>query len=127
MYHNILTSLSIIAPMTSTSVATGMVTTPPPPPPPIMTMLSGSGGTFIAGQNHMLTCQFSGGDSSMPPRYQWLRNGQVIGGETGMTLSFTPLEIIDSGRYNCQVTRGSTDASGSINIGIVGESEYVHH
>ena len=70
-------------------------------------MLTGSGGTLTEGQNHMLTCEASGG-GSMAYTYMWLKDGSVVSGQTSSTYSFSPLNLTDSGGYSCQVRVGST-------------------
>ena len=70
-------------------------------------MLTGSGGTLTEGQNHMLTCEASGG-GSMAYTYMWLKDGSVVSGQTSSTYSFSPLNLTDSGGYSCRVRVGST-------------------
>ena len=81
-------------------------------------MLTGSDGTLTEGQNHTLTCTASGG-GSMAYTYMWLRNGSS---QTLSTYSFSPLRVVDSGRYNCRVSLGSTSiTSGAVTITVLGE------
>ena len=84
-------------------------------------MLAGSGGTLTEGQNHVLTCTASGG-GSMAYTYTWLKNGSVVSGQTSSTYFFSPLLMVHSGRYSCQVSLGSTSIySGTITITVVCE------
>ena len=87
-------------------------------------MLTGSGGTLTAGENHMFTCTASGG-GSMAYTYMWLRNGSVVSGQTSFTYSISSLRITDSGRYSCRVRVGSTTMTTSreVTITVVGESD----
>ena len=80
-------------------------------------MLTGSGGTVTEGQNHVLTCEASGG-GSMTYTYMWLINGSVVSGQTSSTYSFSPLEVADSGRYSCQVRVSSTTMNTSSEVTI---------
>ena len=80
-------------------------------------MLTGSGGTLTEGQNHMLTCEASGG-GSMAYTYMWLKDGNVVSGQTSSTYSFSPLNLTDSGGYSCQVRVGSTTMNTSREITI---------
>ena len=84
-------------------------------------MLTGSGGTLTEGQDHLLTCEASGG-GSMAYTYMWLKNGSVMSGQTSPTYSFSPLLVVHSGQYSCQVSLGSTSInSGTITITVVCE------
>ena len=84
-------------------------------------MLNGSGGTLAAGQNHILTCEASGG-GSMKYTYTWLRNGSVVSGQTSSSYSFSPLLVVHSGQYSCQVTVGTMNVtSRSVSITVVGK------
>ena len=86
-------------------------------------MLTESDGTLTKGQNHTLTCTASGG-GSMAYTYMWLRNGSVVSSQTLSTYSFSPLRVVDSGRYNCRVSLGSTSiTSGAVTITVLGELE----
>ena len=89
-------------------------------------MLTGSGGTLLAGHNHTLTCEASGG-GSMAYTYMWLKDDSVVFGQNSSTYSFSPLMMTDSGRYSCQVRASSTimDTSRNLNIIVVGELEMV--
>ena len=80
-------------------------------------MLTGSGGTLTEGQNHVLTCEASGG-GSMAYTYMWLRNGTVVSGQTSPTYSFSPLRVTDSGHYSCRVRIGSNTMSTSREVAI---------
>ena len=117
-------SPSDCGPMTSSTLTTTMA--------PITTTASLSsllvtvtgGGAFTAGQtqSHTLTCQVSGGGTTMTTSYQWLKNDQIINGQTSSTLSFSPLREVDTGQYNCRGTRGSsTSTSNSVVITVSGE------
>ena len=89
-------------------------------------MLTGSSGTLIAGQNHMLTCIASGG-GSMAYTYTWLKNGSVVSDQTSSTYSFSPLLVVHSGQYSCRVSVGSiTITSEGVNITVKSESGYDH-
>ena len=80
-----------------------------------------SGGTLTAGQNHMLTCEASGG-GSMAYTYRWLKDGSVMSGQKSSTYSFSPLLMVHSGRYSCRVSVGSmTVTSEDVDITVVGE------
>ena len=84
-------------------------------------MLTGSGGTLTAGQNHMLTCEASGG-GSMAYTYTWLKDGSVVSGQTSSTYSFSPLLAVHSGKYSCRVIVGTMNVtSRSVNITVVGK------
>ena len=91
--------------------------------PQLNAMLTGSGGKLTEGQNYVLTCTASGG-GSMAYTYMWLKNDSVVTGQTSSTYSFSPLRVTDSGRYNCQVSLGSTNmTSVAVTITVVvGES-----
>ena len=87
-------------------------------------MLTGSGGTLTEGQNHILTCTASGGES-MVYTYMWLKDGSVVSGQTSSTYSFSPLLVVHSGRYSCQVLDGSmTVTSEGVDITVESESGY---
>ena len=90
---------------------------------PLVVIITTSGGTLIAGQSHRLTCEVSGGDTTiMTTSYQWLKNDQIINDQTSSTLSFSPLSEADTGQYNCRGTRGSsTDTSNTVVITVNGE------
>ena len=86
-------------------------------------MLTGSGGTLTEGQNYMFTCTASGGES-MAYTYMWLKDGNVVSGQTSSTYSFSPLKKMDSGLYSCRVTVGIMNVtSGSVDITVVGKLE----
>ena len=88
--------------------------------------LTGSGGTLTEGQNHVLTCEASG-DGSIAYTYMWLRNGSVVSGQTSSTYSFSPLLVVHSGQYSCQVSVGSqTVTSGGVDITVKSKSGYDH-
>ena len=88
--------------------------------PQLNVTLTGSDGTLLAGQNHILTCEASGG-GSMAYTYMWLMDDSVVSGQTSSIYSFSPLEVADSGQYSCQVTVGSmTMTSGDLMIIVVG-------
>ena len=99
-------------------VTTTMV---PTAPLPLVVTITTGGGTFTTGQSHTLACQVSGGDITTTS-YQWLKNDQIINGQTSSTLSFSPLREADTGRYNCRGTRGSfTSTSRDVVITVNGE------
>ena len=54
--------------------------------------------TPVTGQSYTLTCNVSGTTFNI---YQWRKDGAVISGETGPTLSFSPLRLPDAGQYSC--------------------------
>ena len=86
-------------------------------------MLTGSGDILTAGQNHMLTCEASGG-GSMAYIYMWLKNNSIVSGQTSSTYSFSPLLVVHSGQYSCRVSVGSmTVPSEDVDITVVGESD----
>ena len=84
-------------------------------------MLTGSGGTLTVGQNHVLTCEASGG-GSMAYTYTWLKNDSVVSSQTSSTYSFSPLLVVHSGQYSCQVSVGSKTVTSEC-MGITVESE----
>ena len=89
-------------------------------------MLTGSGGTLTEGQNHILTCTASGG-GSMVYTYMWLKDGSVVSGQTSSTYSFSPLLVVHSGLYSCQVSDGSMiETSEGVDITVESESGYDH-
>ena len=106
------------SPTTITTTSTTTTTIPP-----LAVRIVSSGGTLKAGQNHVLTCEASGG-GSMAYTYMWLKDGSVVSGQTSSTYSFTSLEVADSGRYSCRVSDGSmTVASEDVDITVLGELE----
>ena len=96
--------------------------------PELSVTLTGSGDTLTAGQNHMLTCEASGG-GSMAYTYMWLKDNHVVSGQTSSTYSFSPLRETDSGRYNCRVRVGlsTTVTSGDVTISVVGRCVSINH
>ena len=52
----------------------------------------------LVGESYTLTCTVSGTTFTS---YQWRKDGSVISGETGPTLSFSSARLIDAGRYSC--------------------------
>ena len=94
--------------------------------PQLNVTLTGSGGALTEGQNHMLTCEASGG-GSMAYTYMWLKDGSVVSGQTSSTYSFSPLLVVQSGRYSCRVSVGSmTVTSEGVDITVESESGYDH-
>ena len=89
---------------------------------PLTVRIVNSGGTPSAGQNHILTCEASGGES-MAYTYTWLRNGSVVSDQTSSTYSFSPLLVVHSGRYSCRVSDGFMTVT-SEDVDITVESEY---
>ena len=87
-----------------------------------MVSLSGSGGAQIAGEDYTLTCQVTGGGTTMTT-YRWLRNGSPLTGQISDTLFFSPLnQRTDSGVYTCEGTRRSIAVtSASVRISVVGK------
>ena len=84
-------------------------------------MLNESGGTLTARQNHMLTCEASGG-GSRAYTYRWLKDGSVVSGQNSSIYSFSPLNKTDSGQYSCRVIVGTMNVtSRSVNITVVGK------
>ena len=116
-------------PTVTTTVTVNPPTTAVPPttattPPPIVVMINGNGGQLTAGENHMFTCEVTGG-GTMTTNYQWLRNSAPLSGETSATLSFSPLRQSDSGVYTCEATRSSmTGTSAGVTITVAGEFEW---
>ena len=52
--------------------------------------------------------------------YMWLRNDSVVSGQNSFTYSFSPLLVVYSVKYSCQVSLGSLSmTSEAVNI-IVG-------
>ena len=92
--------------------------------PQLNVVLTGSGSILTEGQNHILTCEASGG-GSMAYTYMWRKNGRIVSSHTSSTYSFSPLRVSDSGQYNCQVTVGSMTVrtSRGVTITVVGESD----
>ena len=89
--------------------------------PRLYVILTGSGGTLTEGKNHTLTCTASGG-GSMAYTYMWLKNDNLVFGQTSSTYSFSPLSVTDSGEYICQVSIGSVNmTSEAVTITVVGE------
>ena len=66
------------------------------------------------------TCDTQGGPGNT---YQWLRNAEVLSGETNPVLSLENVTISDEGRYTCNVT--NPGGSGISNTAIL-ISTYVH-
>ena len=94
--------------------------------PPLTVRIVGSGGTPRAGQNHVLTCEASGG-GSMAYTYMWLKEGNVVFNQTSSTYSFSPLLVVHSGQYSCRVSDGSmTVTSEGVDITVESESGYDH-
>ena len=94
--------------------------------PPLTVEIISSGGTLRAGQNHVLMCEASGGES-MAYTYMWLKDDSVVSGQTSPTYSFSPLLAVHSGRYICQVSDGSmTVNSEGVDITVESESGYDH-
>ena len=61
----------------------------------------------------------------MAYNYKWLRNGSVVSGQTSSTYSFSPLLVIHSGQYSCQVSVGFMNVtSEGVDITVVGKSGY---
>ena len=89
--------------------------------PPLTVRIISSGGTLRAGQNHMLTCEASGGES-MAYTYKWLKDGSVVSGQNSSTYAFSPLLVVHSGRYSCRVRVGSMNVT-SEGVNITVESE----
>ena len=88
--------------------------------PQLNVVLTGSGGT-LTGQSHTLTCTASGG-GSMAYTYMWLKNDNVVSGQTSSTYSISPLSVTDTGEYKCNVSLGSTHIiSEEVTITVVGE------
>ncbi len=55
-----------------------------------------------------------------PVGYQWFKNGSLIRGATGATLSLPASKLADAGRYHVQVTGpGGVVASGNVEAGVV--------
>ena len=80
-------------------------------------MLTGSGGTITEGQNYVITCEANGGRSMAYASYMWLKDGIVVSGQNSSMYSFSPLLVVHSGRYSCQVSDGSmTMTSEGVNI-----------
>ena len=75
----------------------------------------------MAGQNHVLTCEASGG-GSVAYTYMWLKDGSVVSGQTSFTYTFSPLLLVHSGQYSCLVSDGSKTVT-SEGVDITVESE----
>ena len=118
----------------TTATTEAKTTTEEPPPttvattiPPLTVSIVSSGGTLRAGQNHILTCEASGGGSTAYT-YMWLKDGSVMTDQTSSTYSFSPLLAVHSGQYSCRVLVGSMTAvtSGGVDITVESESGYDH-
>ena len=66
------------------------------------------------------TCETQGGPGNT---YQWLRNAEVLSGETDPVLSLENVTLSDEGRYTCNVT--NPGGSGTSNNATL-ISTYVH-
>ena len=74
-------------------------------------------GSLIAGQTGFsLSCDVTGTENLNTPTftYQWRRNGEVISGQQGRTLSLSPLTASNAGEYNCSVTVSSTSLNSTV-------------
>ena len=93
----------------------------------VMVTVTGSGTTQHAGEDYILTCTVSGGETTATTAYQWRRNNSPLSGEMSATLSFTPLrQTIPSsnGQYVCEAMRsGRTRRSNSVTISVTGKLE----
>ena len=79
----------------------------------------GSSGPLTAGQTGFsLSCDVTGTDNLNTPTltYQWRRNGGVISGQQGSTLSLSTLVASNAGEYNCSVTVSSTSLSSILTV-----------
>ena len=63
-----------------------------------MAIVDAGGATPTLGQSYTLSCTAIGTTFTS---YQWRKDGGVISGETGPTLSFSPLRLSDAGGYQC--------------------------
>lgn len=56
--------------------------------------------------SYSLDCNLTGAERLMGSNvtYSWIKNDNVVTGQSMMTLSFTPLSLSDAGDYNCQAT-----------------------
>ena len=78
-----------------------------------------SSGPLTAGQTGFsLSCDVTGTENLNTPTftYQWRRNGGVISGQQGSTLSLSPLTASNAGEYNCSVTVSSTSLSSTVTV-----------
>ena len=64
----------------------------------ITAVVEDGGVTPILGRSYTLTCSVSGTTFTF---FQWRKDGSVISGETGPTLSFSPLRLTNAGGYRC--------------------------
>jgi pectin methylesterase-like acyl-CoA thioesterase len=85
----------------SNPVALNVSVDPVPPPPAITTPPHDT--TVIVGQPGSLSVAASGDNLF----YQWFKNGQIIQGATGATLSFPSVQISDSANYSVVVSNSS--------------------
>ena len=53
----------------------------------------------VIGQSYKLTCAVSGSDAFTT--YRWRKDGVMIPGETGPTLTLSPLRLPHAGLYSC--------------------------
>ncbi len=70
-------------------------------PQPVDITTNPTGGDFTAGGEVVLSVEVSG---TGPFTYQWRRNGVALEGETGSTLTLSPLTEDDEGYYDVAVT-----------------------
>ena len=78
-----------------------------------------SSGPLTAGQTGFsLSCDVTGTENLNTPTltYQWRRNGGVISGQQGSTLSLSPLTASNAGEFDCSVTVNSTSLSSTVTV-----------
>ena len=82
-------------------------------------MTPSSNGPLTAGETGFsLSCDVSGTDNLNSPSftYKWRKDGSIIPGQQGRTLSLSPLTISDVGQYTCNVTVASTSLSSDVPV-----------
>ena len=72
-----------------------------------------------AGQSYSFMCTVTGADSLNPTiNYQWFKTtpSRTQVGTNSPTLTFDPLDLSDTGHYNCEVTVSSNQLSQNVLI-----------
>ena len=76
-----------------------------------------SSGPLTAGQTGFsLSCDVTDNLNTPIYTYQWKRNGGIISGQQGSTLSLSPLNASNAGEYNCSVIISSTSLSSTVTV-----------
>ena len=83
--------------------------------------------TVNAGQTATLRCIATG---SPPPSFQWLKDGNDVSGNTGVTIStsngdsnltISNIQMSDAGSYECRAFNSEGSDTGSATITVMGE------